>query len=126
MENNSSRYLIYRLLHRQVQVQERNGKVAKGEVRRVYRNVMEGVVEVTVGEKDVVFQEPSAICLEGEDVVFSYGRAGLTDDSDELLWAEVREGATKGESLGDVLKRTAPAYRHETRFFLAPREPVLA
>jgi len=121
-----NRYLIYRLLHRRIEVQERNGKKARGEVKRVYRNIMDGVVELTVGERNVVFQEPTAICLDGDDLVFSYGRAGLIDDSDETLWAEVRAGANRGESLGDVLKRTAPAYRQETRFCLSPRETALA
>lgn len=118
--------LIYRMLHRQVQVQERSGKRAKGMVRRVYRNIMDGVVELTVGERQVVFTEPTAIRLDGEDVVFSYGKAGLVDDSDETLWAEVRAGANTGEGLADVLRRTAPAYKRETRFSLAPREPALA
>jgi len=122
----SSRYLIYRLLHRQVRVQEKSGRKSSGMVRRVYRNIMDGVVELTVGDRDVVFDEPSVIRLDGDELVFGYGRAGLTEDNDSALFAEMRAGSNTGESLGDVLKRTAPVHRRETRFCLGPREPVLA
>jgi hypothetical protein len=123
MDDGSGRYLIYRLLHRQIRVVERNGKKAKGEVKRVYRDIMSGVVRVTVGGREISFAEPNAIRLDGEDVVFSYGRTGLTEDSDTALWTEVRSGANTGESVDDVLKRTSPVVKRETRFYL---EPALA
>ena len=115
MFDGSGRYLIYRLLHRCVKV-EQKGKRTNGVVNKVYRNIMDGVVELTVGNRSVTFDEPTTIRLDGDDVVFSYGSPGLMDDSDDALWEEVREGANSGESLGDVLRRTAPAYRRETRF----------
>jgi hypothetical protein len=123
MDDGSGRYLIYRLLHRQIRVVERSGKKTEGEVKRVYRDIMSGVVRVTVGGREVVLDEPSMIRMDGEDMIFSYGRTGLTEDSDNALWAEVRTGANTGESVDDVIKRTAPTIRRETRFYL---EPVLA
>jgi hypothetical protein len=119
MDDGSGRYLVYRLLHKQVQVTERNGKKATGEVKKVYRDVMSGTVTVTVGGREVVFEEPSAIKLEGTDVVFIYGRVGLTGESDNAMWDEVKMSSS-GESLDDVLRRTAPIIQRETRFTLEP------
>ena len=122
MDDGSGRYLVYLLLHRQIRVMERNGKKVAGEVKRVYRDVMSGTVKVTVGGREISFAEPNAIRLDGDDVIFSYGRTGLTEDSDNALWTEVRSGANTGESVDDVLKRTSPVVKRETRFYL---EPVL-
>ena len=107
-----SRYLIYELLHRRIAVTAKQGRV-RGEVRKVYRDVLENRVKVTVDGKEVEFQEPTTIRRDGDDVVFSYGRAGIEED-DRVLFAEAHQAG--GESLHDVLRRTAPVQTRETRF----------
>jgi hypothetical protein len=119
-DSNSSRYLIYKLLHHRIFVMDKRGRRAKGVVNRVYRDIMDGKVELTVGEKEIAFPEPNAISLEKNAVVFVYGRSGLQEDNDDMLFTEIRNGSNTGESLGDVLKRTAPIRKRETRFYLEP------
>jgi hypothetical protein len=122
MDGNTSRYLIYHLLHKKVFIRGHGG-TAKGIVHRVYRNVMDNKVEIRVGRREMAFNEPNVISSEGSDIVFVYGRAGLVEDNDDFLFAEMRAGSNTGESLDDVVKRTAPIKKRETRFSL---EPVVA
>lgn len=117
----SSRYLIYSLLKRYVDVHDHAGKKTSGIVQRVYRNVMDGVVEMTMGGRQFTFAEPAAIELEGNEVVFIYGSLGAEDDSDEALFREARIAAHAGESMDDVLRRTTPARQREMRFRFGPK-----
>jgi hypothetical protein len=116
-----NRYLIYELLRRHVELREPNGRKASGFVERVYRNVMEGFVEMTMGGKRMSFVEPAAIVQEGEEVVFVYGSLGELDESDEALFAEARLAGHAGESVDEVIRRTAPARKRETRFAMVPK-----
>lgn len=116
----SSRYLIYHLLRRQVDasVPSRGGvKRVSGPVERVYRNVMEGVVEFTIAGRRHVIPEPAAIRQEPGTVVFVYGRPAL-EDNDEQLFAEANATC---ESVPAILARTAPAILREFRFRLGPK-----
>lgn len=118
--HDSSRYLIYSLLHRQVEasVPGRGGaKRVSGMVDRVYRNVMDGMVEFTISGRRHVLAEPACIHQEPEGIVFVYGRPG-TADNDEELFAEAQ---ATGESVHDILRRTAPAIIREFRFNLRPQ-----
>jgi len=116
----ANRYLIYELLQKKIMIQDigGNGKKAKGVVERVYRDVLEGQIELTIGGKRVSFTEPAAVVREGNDVVFLYGTLGEIDDSDEALFEEARLAAHSGESVDEVMKRTAPKVRRETRFVM--------
>ena len=117
----SSRYLIYSLLRRFVDIHDHAGKKTSGVVRRVYRNVMDGVVELNLGGKQFSFTEPTSISLQGNEVIFIYGSAGSDEDSDEALFREARLASHCGESMDDVLRRTEPTLRKETRFKLGPK-----
>jgi len=70
------RYLIYRLLGREVEIRRParlGGQRLRGIVEKVYRDIFEGAVEVTVSGEVHVFQEPSAIVPNGDDILFLYG-----------------------------------------------------
>ena len=116
----TNRYLIYELLQKKIMIQDAggNGKKARGVVERVYRDVLEGQIEFTIGGKRVSFTEPAAVVQEGKDIVFLYGTLGEIDDSDEALFEEARMAGHSGESVDEVMRRTAPKVRRETRFVL--------
>ena len=120
MLEDDSRYLIYWLLRQSIEVKAHSGKRVAGTVERVYRDVMDGKVEVTVGGKRLAFVEPDAIMKDGDDVVFVYGVGQVRPETDEEVFSEARSASAAGESFDEMLHRTAPRLRRETRFVVRP------
>jgi len=118
------RYLIYRMLGRQVEmtpprVGRRRRRVA-GRVDKVIRNIFDNVVELTVGGRTHSFKEPSAIVAQEEDVVFVYG--GRAPAADDEVFRQAAEKAHSGETIHDVMRRTDGSPDRSLRFRLGPCE----
>jgi hypothetical protein len=119
------RYLIYRLLGREVSFDfriRRRIRKLKGVVERVCRDVFDNVVEVTVNGHIHRFDEPTAIVMNGSDtLLFLYGDLGETDQGDAALFAQMRESTHNGETLDEVIKRTTPRTKETMRFAIGER-----
>jgi hypothetical protein len=109
------------MLNRHVDIQIHNGKRYSGFVSRVYRNVLDNQVELTIGGKVRCFEEPNLIVQDGEELVFIYGHITLSDESDDALFAEARMSSHSGESMDDIIKRTNQALKKESRFKLGEK-----
>lgn len=120
----TSRYLIYQLLRRKVDIHFFGKEPVSGIVDRVYRNIMENVVEVTLCGRCHVFDEPTHIFQNGNEVVFMYGCNSMEEQTDEQLFQEARLASHAGESVDDVLRRTQPAIKRELRIVLGERLPL--
>lgn len=105
------RYLIYKLLGREVEVQmakRAGGSRLRGVVERVFRDIFSLEVKVTIGGQTHSFREPTAIVSDGVDVHFVYGSLDLEDDGLEYnAW---------NEDLHQHLKRTTKTPEHRTVF----------
>lgn len=109
------RYLIYRLLGREVEIRRParlGGQRLRGIVEKVYRDIFEGSVEVTVSGEVHIFREPSAIIPEGDDIHFLYGDVEPSEE------AEVPSFNAYDESLHEHLRRTRRCPVHKTVFKL--------
>jgi hypothetical protein len=115
------RYLIYRMLGREISFRKASRKRC-GIVEHVCRNIFDKVVEVTIDGTVHRFDEPMAIVSDGEDVLFVYGDISIHNAGDDTLFANLRDGAYRGDSLEDVLAKTARREPKTTRFLLGPRQ----
>lgn len=115
------RYLVYTMIGKSVSFFHKNGRVrhVSGIVQAVERDVLENQVEITVDGKIYVFPEPAIVTASGgKSVAFVYGKRGQqTEESDRDIFSAMREDY--GQSLNDVLHRTAPVKPKVTRFMLA-------
>jgi len=128
MENialdDSNRYLIYKMLGREVEVTlpRRHGrKKLSGRVDHVCRNIFENMVELTLGGHQHSFQEPSAIVNSGKRLLFVYGDVGMEDMSDEELFDEARVVAHSGENVNDILQRTSRSPTYTLEISMGPK-----
>ncbi len=115
------RYLIYTMLGREIAFRM-SSKKRKGVVERVCRNIFDNVVEVTVNGCVHRFSEPMAIIADGDDVLFIYGDISLHNAGDDALFAHLREGAYRGDSITDVIARTSRREPKTMRFLVGPRK----
>lgn len=117
-----NRYLIYRMLHREITFSNPSGtKQCKGIAESIYRDIFSNTVELTVNGRLFRFREPVLIAAEGNVIMFVYGKVASTDCSDDALFADMRAAVYKGETAGDIIKRTTPPKTKVMRFFLSDK-----
>lgn len=98
------RYLIYRLLGRSVEIRmpvRLGGQRLKGTVDKVFRDIFNGQVSVTISGDIHHFREPRAIVKEGGSIHFIYGDVEQVDEEDVPHYNPYEE------HLNQHLKRTA-------------------
>lgn len=108
-----NRYAIYHLLGRSVDIRLSAHEGAQricGVVQKVWRDIFEGCVRVTVDGHEHAFREPEAIVPVDDGVHFLYGDV---EDSDEGV---IPEFNGYGESLHGYLRRTSRRPVHRTVF----------
>jgi hypothetical protein len=103
-----NRYLIYRMLGREVSfVPQRSSRKISGITERVYRDIFDNVVELTVSGRVFRFKEPTLIAMHGDRIVFVYGKTSLVEQDDNALFTEMQE--RYGETVDDVMRRMMPS-----------------
>jgi hypothetical protein len=108
-----NRYAIYHLLGRTVDIRLSAHEGAQricGVVEKVWRDIFEGCVRVTVDGDEYEFREPSAIVSAEEGVHFLYGDVEFEEEG------VVPDYNGYGESLHGYLRRTARRPVHRTVF----------
>ena len=103
-----NRYLIYQLKSQHVLAavpRILGGYKIKGVVDDVFRDVMEGNIEIKVGDNVYIFNEPHVILENSGSINFIYGKK--RKEGDEILWDEFREVAQSGGSINEALENTA-------------------
>ena len=103
-----NRYLIYQLKSRHVLAtvpRILGGYKIKGIVANVFRDVMEGNIEIKVGDNVYILNEPHVILENSGSINFIYGKK--RKENDEILWNEFREVAQSGGSINEALENTA-------------------
>jgi hypothetical protein len=102
------RYLIYRMLGREVSfLPQRSSKKFSGITERVFRNIFDNVVEITVSGRTFKFREPTLIAMHKDKIIFVYGNAVSAEPDDDMLFAEMQERF--GETIDDVIRRMTPS-----------------
>lgn len=115
------RYLVYKILGKRVSF-NLNGTDSKiiGIAERVYRDIFENMIDIVVGGNLFRFKEPNVISHDPENkqiIIFVYGKDNNENDmSDNALFDEVRASLFKGETIDDVITRTAPSKTKIIRF----------
>ena len=102
----SNRYAIYEMLDKEVKTKLTKyfgGHKISGKCTKVYRDIMNNVIELTVGSKSYQLKEPDVIFTEGENIFFLYGieEEEITDDE---LFDEMRLKAANGANIDGILK----------------------
>ena len=119
----NDRYLIYKMIGRMVIFRSpRRGPRISGYVERVYRDVFEQEVELTIQGRAIRVREPAVIRMDGSDIVFLYGDVGQHELTDKKLFKEMAEHRFK-ESMSDTLQRVTPRTVTETRFEIGDKKP---
>lgn len=121
------RYLIYQLLQRHVdaKIPKRFGDDFQGLVTRVYRDVIDGHIYITVDDEHVyVLREPDVIAQDGDDILFVYGSEDDTTDDD--FFEELMNTASRGGYVDSVLDSLNHEEKTIVRFNVgdAPSEVV--
>jgi len=108
------RYLIYEMLGKNVRVERSGmgGPKVEGFVDKVFRDIFDNVVVITVDGVSRKFKEPDAIVRQGKDVLFVYGDISVQDE-DEELFSALRDSY---ENIYDVIERTTPRPRKTLLF----------
>ena len=104
----NDRYLIYTLKGKRVRaiVPKRfGGFVLNGVVSRVYRDVLDKNISISIQDKVYVFREPDIITsLDEHEILFIYGRnPNTTITTDEQLLEEMRTIAYHGGNIDDAM-----------------------
>jgi hypothetical protein len=103
----NDRYLIYTLLGRSVEIRlsmRHGGHRLMGVVEKVYRDIFNNQVEVTVSGEKHSFQEPTAIVHDNNNEIhFLYGDLGADIEPSGF---ELPEYNAYDESLHEHLRRT--------------------
>lgn len=114
-----NRYLIYRMLGREITFSNPSGtKQMRGIAEAINRDIFSNTVELTVNGRLFRFREPVVITAENNVIIFIYGKVMPTDCSDDALFADMRDSLYKGETAGDIIRRTTPPKTKIVRFFL--------
>jgi hypothetical protein len=104
----SNRYLIYKLLGRQVECDPtclcKHHRKFSGVVESVSRDIFGDMILVTVSGRRYSFDEPSKIFEKNSSIIFVYGEVDDLDDSDDTFFKEVRDSAY-GDTITDILNR---------------------
>lgn len=117
-----NRYLIYRMLGRQITFSNPSGtRQCRGVAESISRDIFSNMVELTVNGRLFRFREPVVITATGNIIMFIYGKVAETDCSDEGLFNDMRAAVYKGETAGDIIKRTTPPKTKVVRFFVGEK-----
>ena len=117
-----NRYLIYRMLGREITFSNPSGtKQCRGVAENISRDIFSNMVELTVNGRLFRFREPVVIMANGNVIIFIYGKVAATDYSDEGLFNDMRAAVYKGETAGDIIKRTTPPKTKIMRFFVGEK-----
>jgi hypothetical protein len=96
----NDRYRIYGLLGRVVEIQlpdRFGGDRIDGIVDRVYRDIFERQIQITLDGVRHTFQEPDAIVSEGETMVFVYGDVDSDTEDDDAVFRDLMAGSYDGD-----------------------------
>jgi len=122
MMSKSDRYVVYQMLGAVINFKD--GKnVIKGKVDEVLRDIFEDEIVLRIGTEQYIFPEPQLMLREGSNVVFVYGDLEGVEIDDEELFKETRMSGFSGETMDEVLKRTAKGKLSELRFDIL-EEPI--
>lgn len=105
--NGHDRYLIYQLLGRHVDVRlpsRLGSKRVSGTVERVFRDIFDNVIEVTLNGRRHFFEEPEAIVRTDDDLMFLYGNVDDDDDEKTMLDSDFNGYQ---ESIHEHIRRTS-------------------
>ena len=117
-----NRYLIYRMLGREITFSNPSGtKQCRGIAENISRDIFSNMVELTVNGRLFRFREPVVITANGNVIMFIYGKVAETDCSDEGLFNDMRAAVYKGETAGDIIKRTTPPKTKIMRFYMGEK-----
>jgi len=127
------RYLIYRLLGRQVRFVNslsRASKPVSGIVKKVCRDIFSNAVELTLlNGKTHQIKEPTAIIGQGGDVVFLYGppRRNTDEEDDREFFDAIANGGLTRAEVPESVRMVRIAVKPESRQVIENRrEPVAA
>lgn len=118
----SDRYAIYDMLGAVVEFKDKS-KTIKGKVEAVLRDIFNDDVVLTIKSKQYGISEPQLIFRDGSEIIFMYGDLETGEIGDEELFNETRMSGFSGETLEDVLRRTAKSGATEFRVKII-KEPV--
>ena len=112
-----NRYLIYELMGKHVVYKAR--RAVSGVVCKVYRNIFDNRIEFQMANgRTHMVDEPVAIVMEDDALVFYYGDLEPFDYSDETLFEEARQSGFAGDTVADVIRRTTPRKVRKVSFVL--------
>lgn len=101
----NDRYLIYEMLDKQISFYKQMNKNKvniKGVVSDVYRDIIEGNIEITISGVKNIFREPNAIYRSDKFICFCYGN--VEDMTDDKFFKEFPLLAEKGMGVDEALK----------------------
>ena len=118
------RYAIYKMIGKRVRFRlpvRLGGRSADGVASRVYRNVLDNLIEIAIGSKVYIFREPASVELDDGQITFVYG-----DDNpatDKQFWDEQRAAANWGQGVESVFK-TLDRNHFSVRFTISKPPPI--
>ena len=116
----NDRYGIYSLKGQRIKCRVPpafGGHKIKGIVKRVFRNVMEDRLELSVGGVLYYFREPDTILVDEEEVVLVYGEMEECPEvEDEVVFANLH--ATTGGYIDKALRETDAGSVQKIRFHI--------
>lgn len=113
--NGHDRYLIYKLLGRHVDVRmpsRLGSKRVSGTVERVFRDIFDNVIEVTLNGRRHFFEEPDVIVRDEDNLMFLYGH--IEDEDERTMLDDDFNGYQ--ESIHEHIRRTSSGQSNKTVF----------